>query len=141
MLGPMQTFTTLERQAFDAMGDSHPALADLVLPLLRSARVTSRDNTGYGFYTRFEVDRSLPPVPYIAGGPLDGATFEVTARAVTLLMDFLLWFDDAGHPNCLEGYQFGVIRAGAVADETIDLRTEDIEALVRVPHPLSRPAG
>ncbi|MCW5714808.1 MAG: hypothetical protein KIT43_09890 [Bauldia sp.] len=125
----MSDFTTLEAQAFEAMSVTHPQLAEGLRGLLATARVTARDNTGHGFYTRFEVDRSQPPLG--VSPPLEGATFNVRAGEEVLLMDFLLWVDPEGHPNCLEGYQLAAMVGEVPSAGPVDLRKENLTTLVR----------
>lgn len=126
----MDGFTKLEMQAFEAIGVAHPQLSEALGRAAAVARVTGRDNTGHGFYTSFEVDRSQRPLG--VSSPLDGATFDVRVGEDTLLMDFLLWFDAEGYPHCLEGYQLSSVIGGVESAERIDLKRHDLATLTRL---------
>jgi len=92
-------FTPLEKAVFVAICEMH--LADRVAldMQLASAAVTRRENTGAGFYTDFEVERTSPPT--IEHGPLGGP--EAKIDGLEHGMGFLLWLAN-GYAKCLEGY-------------------------------------
>jgi len=90
--------------------------------LLNTAKLVERENTGHGFYTAFQVDRTL-------GSPLgDVSMIDVPSVALVGLgegnrMDFILWAE-GGFPSTLEGFQHGDL-----AGQTVDLRKVDLAAL------------
>jgi hypothetical protein len=58
----MTELTPLEQRVLDMLfAGEHPVLAAL-RKQLQSARIKNREMTGSGFFTEFEVDRTLPPV-------------------------------------------------------------------------------
>jgi len=121
----MPEFTGLERAVLTAICDEQPGIAGRLRGLLATARTLERDNTGHGFYTPFEVDRSLPYVDWpqrIVSGP----NVEVNVASEILLMGFVLWFED-GYPNRLEGFQYGMRSGGH-----IDLKVADLSAIAWV---------
>ena len=131
----MAGFTTLELQALEAMAESQSGPAPNLAALLETAIVTSRENTGFGFFTRFEVDRSRPPVARInkafGVGEMILAQLTVELRGKVLLMSFILHRDASAYPVCLEGYQAAALDAtGKVVDGYFDLRDDDLAALV-----------
>lgn len=131
-------FTTLELQVFAAMRVSQPEIADVLGRLLGSAKVTSRENTGFGFFTNFDVDRSLPPASpirlYMGAGHMIVDDLMVTARDKLIAMSFILHRDIDAYPVSLEGYQAGFFwRAGVKVEEDVDLLEEDLAAVVGRP--------
>ncbi len=115
-------FTGLERAVLAAICREHPSVGGQLRGLLETARLSERKNTGHGFYTRFNVDRLVPPVVWpepMAPGP----NCEVAVGGETLLMGFILWLD-AGYPVCLEGFQYGT-----PSGEDIDLQREDLSVM------------
>jgi hypothetical protein len=69
---------------------------------LSTARVHSRENTGEGFFTRFDVERAgIAPL----GGPRlrNGPDAQITGLEHG--MGFILWLKD-GYADCLEGYDY-----------------------------------
>lgn len=50
-------FNPFERDALEAVAAQFPHQQDALLAQFRAARVTSRENSGAGFFTRFEVNR------------------------------------------------------------------------------------
>lgn len=129
----MGVLTTLECAVFAMIGEDHRDTADRLSQLIASANVTMRENTGHGFYTRFEVDRGRPPV-HQGQGPVSGPNLDVQVGGEVLMMGFLLWLTD-DYPSCLEGFQY-CTRAG----DQLDLKQEDLNALVslgRLPPTLS----
>ncbi len=125
----MREFTELERAVLDAICEGQSEMADGLRKLLATAQLTERDNTGHGFYTSFEVDKSTPPLE-LPERLLDGPNGEVAVGGETLLMGFILWCDD-GYPNCLEGFQYGTRDGG-----NIDLKTMNLSS-VRWLRPMS----
>ena len=116
-------FTALERAVLNWMCE---ARNDRVLrALVGSAMVTSRDNTGHGFFTHFEVDRSLgrvsgpPEHPRIVNGPIA----QMHELGDSAQMAFIMFADD-GMPDCLEGFQLG-----DKLGDTVDLRERELSSL------------
>jgi hypothetical protein len=116
------TFTQLESAILDAICESELENPAGLKMLLDSAELTERDNTGHGFYTRFDVSRDRPALSP-KSNPLDGPIAHMVDLGEGMLMGFLLWFSD-GYPNCLEGYQYG-----DKSGKTVDLRQRDLAAL------------
>jgi hypothetical protein len=116
----MQGFTSLEWAILAAICDATPELGPSVRRMLDTAKVTERDNTGHGFYTSFDVARSIPPLNV---GLLDGPFAHMRDMGLGMTMGFILWFE-AGYPDCLEGYQ-NCDDSG----ETVDLKTRSLDAL------------
>jgi hypothetical protein len=119
----MLEFTSLERAVLAAICDAPEGGGEPLRVLLDTARVHERDNTGHGFYTSFDVDRSRPSVA-LPLRLLDGPNAEVKVGDEVLLMGFILWLKD-GYPDCLEGFQYATKTGGSV-----DLHAEDLGALV-----------
>jgi hypothetical protein len=124
----MPDLTFLERGALDAIcraGDPEIDAENLSLlvKLLSNARISARDNTGHGFYTKLEIDRTLTPplrIPTMIPGPhawMVGLGEDAT-------ISFILWITD-GYPATLEGFQNGDIEGN-----TVDLTTFDLGDLV-----------
>lgn len=118
----MREFTDLERAAFNAICDGQSEIANPLRELLATARPSERRNTGHGFYTSFEVDKSTPSLE-LPERLLDGPNVEVAVDGETLLMGFILWLED-GYPSCLEGFQYGTPEGG-----NIDLKAMDLNGL------------
>jgi hypothetical protein len=76
----------------------------LLQSLLTTARVTERINTGHGFYTNFEVDRTLSKLEGL--GMIDAPSMKMEALGDETIMGFILWAKD-GYPTTLEGFQCG----------------------------------
>jgi hypothetical protein len=94
----MEVLSPLEQAVLDAIALQVPELADA---LAGQVRVTARENTGAGFYTKLDVSRRSP-IKGVAS-PLG----DVGATVVGLQhgMGFLLWLRD-GHIHQLEGYSY-----------------------------------
>ncbi|ACB93996.1 hypothetical protein [Beijerinckia indica] len=119
----MAEFTKLEHAVFASICEAQTEISDALRTLLLNVRITQRDNTGHGFYTSFEVDRSHPPIQFPKRW-IDWPDAEVMVGNRVLLMGFILWLED-GYPKCLEGFQYGT-KSG----ESIDLHREDLGALM-----------
>lgn len=115
----MREFTELERAVLNAICEGHSQVADRLRRLLATAQLLERDNTGHGFYTSFEVDKSTPPLE-LPQRLLDGPNVEIAVGSETLLMGFVLWSED-GYPNCLEGFQYGTPDGGNIDLKVVDL--------------------
>jgi hypothetical protein len=92
-------FTPLEKAVFVAICETHLADRAVLSTQLASAAFSSRENTGAGFYTHFEVERTSPPT--IEHGPLGGP--EAKIDGLEHGMGFILWLEN-GYAKCLEGY-------------------------------------
>lgn len=94
-------FTALERGVLAAICDMYPADRMALECQLTTATVRSRENSGAGFYTRFEVHQG----PAIQG---DRMRHGPNARmgGSDHGMGFILWLQD-GYAATLEGYTFG----------------------------------
>jgi hypothetical protein len=114
----MAEFTNLERAILKAICDGQDSLDTLIT----TADVTNRDNTGHGFYTRFDVDRAQPAM-LLPKRLLDGPNVQVQVGDEVLLMGFILWFE-GGYPDCLEGFQYGT-----TSGDNIDLKKKDLAEL------------
>ncbi|MGD9740088.1 MAG: hypothetical protein AB7O56_16070 [Bauldia sp.] len=123
----MSDFTRLEREVFAAFQEAAPAIAAPLQVLLDQARLIERDNTGHGFFTKFEVDRVLPPLDKPYPFTVD---LEVRVRDVVLGMSFILWASE-GYPTCLEGWQFGSWDGSSWDGPWLDLRGDDLASLSR----------
>lgn len=75
---------------------------DTLLAQLATARVSSREFTGYGFFTDFDVDRSLPKAG-VSGSPAGWAESLVGPRQYPL--HFLLYVED-GFAKMIEAYSY-----------------------------------
>jgi len=121
----MLDFTGLERAVIAAICEDHPQIAERLLSLVSGARVSERDNTGHGFYTSFEVEERVLPVEW-AERFLNGPNAEIAVGDETLLMGFILWFED-GYPNCIEGFQYGDVDLKAVDLSTLRWRERRVD--------------
>ena len=96
-------FTQLERAVLQAtLRRQGPSGSE---DTLSAARVMSRENTGAGFYTGFEIAGTSNDQlgwPWMIDGPL--ARVQVVSKEV--LMGFILWGPERGGPQ-LEGFQYG----------------------------------
>jgi hypothetical protein len=72
---------------------------------LATASIRSRENTGHGFYTHFEVDHAIAGIGgHKSRDMRDGPLAKVDG--IEHGMGFILWLHD-GYANHLEGYSFG----------------------------------
>jgi hypothetical protein len=79
-----------------------PDESNALIAQLRSAQVSSRDFTGVGFYTEFNVDRALPPAA-VAVSPGGWVRSEVGPNAYPL--EFMLYVEE-GYAVMIEGFSF-----------------------------------
>ncbi|MEI7932173.1 MAG: hypothetical protein WCI21_03850 [Alphaproteobacteria bacterium] len=93
-------FTPLERASIEAICVEHPVLAEGLRNQSAAATVTSRDNTGVGFFTYFEVASSVAPLPSPFKSPLG----TVSTTVVGVEMYFMVWVSKEGFADCIEGY-------------------------------------
>jgi hypothetical protein len=98
----LTAFTKLETAVLEAFcrGDVRLVLREQ----LQDARVTSRDNSGAGFFTYFAVDRSRARLPPDCPRVLSGVSAEIEGIEYGML--FLL-FNEGGYVDCLEGATYG----------------------------------
>jgi hypothetical protein len=92
-------FNELERAVLNAICEAHEDLSQL-RALLETAKVTSRDNTGHGFFTYFDTDFGIPPLQ----SPLRHVTGPdrwVKVDQTNAPMGFILWLAN-GRPDCIE---------------------------------------
>ena len=96
-------FTALERAVLAGICEMHPADCAALQAQLAAATVLRRDNTGAGFFTYFDVDRS-------AASPVSGRRLrngpEAQIDGFAYGMGFILWLVE-GYANNLEGYSNG----------------------------------
>lgn len=119
----MPPFTPLETHALRLICEAGVQLTaaqgEALWALLKTARLVERENTGHGFYTAFEVDRtigsSLDDVSLI-----DGPSVALVGLGEGNRMDFILWAQ-GGYPSTLEGFQHGDLAGGTVALREVDL--------------------
>ena len=95
-------FTPLECAVLAAICEMHPADREVLESQLDSARLSSRENTGAGFYTRFSEDPS-------SSSPIRGVRLRESPQfkidGLKHGMGFILWLKQ-GYANCLEGYSY-----------------------------------
>jgi hypothetical protein len=126
-------FTQLERAVFAAISAPYDEVGDADLAqLLASARVQARERNGRGFFTTVTVDRTLAPLA-VRRTVIHGPDLHVSAGTHLLQMGFVLWIDDAGYPECLEGFQYG-----ATSNRPVDLEDADFSQLTPVDDPMAR---
>lgn len=99
----MEGFTNLEEKAFAAFAklSGEP---DLFWQWMQPARVTVRDNSGHGFFTRFATSQPRPQWSVsdsYKNGPVFGPTFQLVGFDPGTVLEFLLW------DEMLEAYQMG----------------------------------
>ena len=116
-------FTELEHTVFGEIGVDHPDIAAALAAFVETAKVTKRDNTGHGFYTHFDVDRSQPPLS-APSKIVHGPNLDVQVRDEVLEMGFILWLDEALYPQFLEAFQYATKGGG-----NIDLQAENLDVL------------
>jgi hypothetical protein len=104
----MLTFTRLERAVLRRVCVQHPEHASAIEAQLREATVSSRENTGCGFFTRLEIGRSAAPLSI-----RDGNVGNVWAKVPGFHnpMTFVL-FVVGGYVGLLEGATVGDLTAG-----------------------------
>jgi len=111
----MVGFTKLEEAVLQDLCLRFPAERATLTAQLAMARVSCRENTGVGFYTSFNVERTQV-------APLSGERMRhgawVKVSGLEHPMGFILWLED-GYAHCLEG--------ATVDDSTVGI---DLAALV-----------
>jgi hypothetical protein len=121
----MGEFTHLELAVFAALSAPYDEVGGAGLAtILASARVSGRDPISHGFFTNFTVDRKLAPLA-LRGGVLHGPDLAVRLGAQLMQMGFVLWIDEAGYPDCLEGFRYET-----PSGRPCDLEDADLAALL-----------
>jgi hypothetical protein len=98
----MSKFTDLEHAVAEAIARQFPDATTALLEQLQKAVVTSRQFTGVGFFTEFEVPRDLP-MAELAFGPIGHIRSLVGPERYPL--EFMLYVND-GYANTIEAYSF-----------------------------------
>lgn len=104
---PLQqaTLTPLELAVIQTICDKYPDDQSSIAAQLSTAKVVRRENTGAGFYTYFEVQRS-PDVAIGTARPRDLRDGPpATVAGLEYGMGFILWLKD-GYFSNLEGYSY-----------------------------------
>jgi hypothetical protein len=102
MLPLASDFTPLEQAVLCAICEEHSNDRAAIEAQLSTAKLRSRENTGAGFFTYFDVQRvGISP---IGGLRLrDGPNAKI--KGLQYGMGFILWFKE-GYADCLEGYAY-----------------------------------
>jgi hypothetical protein len=97
----------LERAVLQAIALQVPEAGEAMASQLESARVVTRENTGAGFFTTFEMTSAVPPIG--VSSPLGdvGATIQGLVHG----LGFLLWLKD-GRIDQLEGHSYDESTSG-----------------------------
>jgi len=100
MLPLAPDFTPLEQAVLSAICEEHSTDRAAMEAQLATATLKTRENTGAGFFTYFDVQRiGISP---IGGRRLrDGPNAKI--KGLQHGMGFILWFKE-GYAHCLEGY-------------------------------------
>ena len=100
------SLTPLEHAVLAFIADTSAEEGTALRAQLAAARLRKRENTGSGFFTYFDIDRTAAPV---GGGKPRGMRDgpHATVRGASHGMGFILWLKD-GYADCLEGYCNGV---------------------------------
>lgn len=99
----MPLLSPLESAVADAISHQYPEATSALLSQLATAKVTSRDFTGSGFFTEFEVLRSAPSAP-TAIGPVGSIGALVGPDRYP--MEFMLYVWE-GYAHMIEAYSYG----------------------------------
>ncbi|HQR89630.1 MAG TPA: hypothetical protein PLH31_10305, partial [Caulobacter sp.] len=94
--------TALERAVAEAIAREYPDATDALLRQLQNAVVTSRDFTGVGFFTEFDVPRDGPPAKDLVG-PVGHICALVGSERYPL--EFMLYVR-GGYAEMIEAYSF-----------------------------------
>jgi hypothetical protein len=102
MLPLASDFTLLEQAVLSAVCGENPNDRAAMEAQLATATLKTRENTGAGFFTYFDVQRiGITPV---SGRRLrDGPNAKI--KGLQHGMGFILWFKE-GYAHCLEGYAY-----------------------------------
>jgi len=102
MLPLASDFTPLEQAVLSAICEEHPNDRAAMEAQLATATLKTRENTGAGFFTYFDVQRA--DINPIGGLRLrDGPNAKI--KGLQHGMGFILWFKE-GYADCLEGYAY-----------------------------------
>jgi hypothetical protein len=112
MPSPDPCFTALERAVLEAICEMHSANRAALEAQLSTATVISRENTGAGFYARFQVERSSG---IAINGERSRAGPEARIDGLRHGMGFILWMKE-GYVACLEGYSYAESTKGIVLE-------------------------
>lgn len=94
--------TVLEAKVLGSICEMHRADRTALESQLATAVIRSRENTGAGFYTRFEVRSRQDAIP----GERKRIGRNAKIEGLKHGMGFILWLND-GYAATLEGYSFG----------------------------------
>lgn len=98
----MSKLTALELAAAEAIAREYPEATEVLLEQLKGAVVTSRDFTGVGFFTEFDVPKDGPPAKDVVG-PVGNIRSLVGPELYPL--EFMLYVRD-GYAEMIEAYSF-----------------------------------
>lgn len=107
-------FTRLEQTVLTAICEMHSSDRATLEAQLATATLSSRENTGAGFYTRFAVERASSAA---LTGERSRAGPETKIDGLSYGMGFVLWLKE-GYADCLEGYSY--------AESTTDIILEAV---------------
>lgn len=99
----MTGLTPLETAVLDAICVLYPSHRSLLAAQLAKARVTSREFTGVGFFTEFEVDPAAPAIRDLSS-PL--GTVESLVGPDAYPIQFIVFVSPTGFLTVLEGYSY-----------------------------------
>jgi len=108
------SFTPLERAVLGAVCERHAADRTALESQLGAAVVVRRENTGAGFYTRFEIRAGKSPA--VAGERMRSGP-NARVEGLEHGMGFILWLEN-GFATTLEGYSFGESTSAVSLDTT-----------------------
>jgi len=89
----------------------HPSDRATLEAQLATATLSSRENTGAGFYTRFAVERASSALT----GERSRAGPETKIDGLSHGMGFVLWLKE-GYADCLEGYSYAESTTGILLE-------------------------
>lgn len=104
-------FTPLEQAVLAAICEMHPSDRATLEAQLATATLSSRENTGAGFYTRFAVERASSALT----GERSRAGPETKIDGLSHGMGFVLWLKE-GYADCLEGYSYAESTTGILLE-------------------------
>ena len=105
-------FTLLEEAVLTAICEMHSADRATLEAQLSTATLSSRENTGAGFYTRFAVERTSSAA---LSGERSRSGPETRIDGLRHGMGFILWLKE-GYADCLEGYSYAESTTGIVLE-------------------------
>lgn len=97
----MLALSDLERAVLAAIAEQVLEQSATLREQVARMKVIERDNTGHGFYARLHVD-GAPPLH----GPSPLGNIGARVEGVEHGMGFLLWLDERGMAESLEGYAY-----------------------------------